>query len=68
MMATTRSVIDEQATAATRARYQRLSVIYDLMEGMAEARYRLWREKLWVLAKGPRVLEVGVGTGKNMPY
>jgi len=75
MMATTppvedlrRSVIDEQATALTRARYQRLSAIYDLMEGMAEARYRPWREKLWALVKGPRVLEVGVGTGKNMPY
>lgn len=86
MMVTTQGVIDEQATALTRARYQRLSAIYDLMEGMAEARYRPWREKVWALAacalgdprnrvegahsgvKGPRVLEVGVGTGKNMPY
>jgi phosphatidylethanolamine/phosphatidyl-N-methylethanolamine N-methyltransferase len=68
MIVTTRSVIDEQATAATRTRYQRLSAIYDLMEGMAEARYRPWREKLWALVEGPRVLEVGVGTGKNMPY
>jgi ubiquinone/menaquinone biosynthesis C-methylase UbiE len=67
MMAPARSVIDEYATALTRARYQRLSAIYDLMEGMAEARYRPWREKLWALATGPRVLEVGVGTGKNMP-
>ena len=68
MMATTRSVIDEQATALTRARYQRLSAVYDLMEGMAEARYRPWREKLWAQVEGPRVLEVGVGTGKNMPH
>jgi len=60
--------IDERATALTRARYQRLSPIYDFMEGMAEGRYRPWREKLWTLVKGPRVLEVGVGTGKNMPY
>ena len=57
-----------RATALTRARYQRLSAVYDVMEGMAEGRYRPWREKLWALAKGPRVLEVGVGTGKNMPY
>ena len=62
------TAIDAQATALTRARYQRLSAIYDVMEGMAEGRYRPWREKLWVLAEGPRILEVGVGTGKNMPY
>ena len=68
MMAPARRVIDEKATALTRARYQRLSAIYDLMEGMAEARNRPWREKLWALVEGPRVLEVGVGTGKNMPY
>ena len=76
--------IDAQATALTRARYQRLSAIYDFMEGMAEFRYRPWREKLWAqvkglatsaglvrrlsTAEGLRVLEVGVGTGKNMPY
>ncbi|MBI3361492.1 MAG: class I SAM-dependent methyltransferase [Chloroflexi bacterium] len=63
-----RSVIDERATALTRARYQRLSSIYDLMEGMAEGRYRPWREKLWALVNGKRILEIGVGTGKNMPY
>ncbi len=84
MMATAQSGVNEQATALTRARYQRLSAIYDLMEGLAEARYRPWREKLWALVKGPalspstslrvnsaegpRVLEVGVGTGKNMPF
>jgi len=68
MIAPTTRPVDEHATALTRARYQRLSAIYDLMEGMSEARYRPWREKLWALAKGPRVLEVGVGTGKNMPY
>ena len=64
----TAALIDERATALTRARYQRLSAIYDLMEGLAEARYRPWREKLWKLVSGTRVLEVGVGTGKNMPF
>lgn len=59
---------DPYATEATRRRYQRLSSIYDLMEGMAEGRYHPWREKLWSLVTGLRVLEAGVGTGKNMPY
>ncbi len=36
-------------TEATRRRYQRLSPVYDVMEGLAEGRYRPWREKLWSL-------------------
>jgi ubiquinone/menaquinone biosynthesis C-methylase UbiE len=63
----TAALIDERATALTRARYQRLSTIYDLMEGLAESRYRPWREKLWAMVRGDRILEIGVGTGKNIP-
>lgn len=59
---------DKTATAQTRARYQRLSSIYDRMEGMAERRYAPWRVRLWSQVRGPNILEVGVGTGKNMPY
>jgi ubiquinone/menaquinone biosynthesis C-methylase UbiE len=60
--------IDVQATALTRARYQRLAPLYDRMEAVSERGFRLGREKLWSLVHGPRVLEVGVGTGKNMPF
>ncbi len=59
---------DPLATSVTRARYQRISPFYDLMEGLAERRYHPWRARLWSLVRGPRVLEAGVGTGKNMPF
>ncbi len=64
----TTMTIDTYATALTRARYQRLSPFYDWMEGMAEFRYDPWRKKLWSLVSGSKVLEVGVGTGKNMSH
>ncbi len=56
-------------TAATRARYDRIAPLYDFVEALVE-RYRFsdWRERAWSLVAGPRVLEVGVGTGKNVPY
>jgi ubiquinone/menaquinone biosynthesis C-methylase UbiE len=60
--------LEDTATALTRERYQRISSIYDRMEGLMERRFRPWREKLWQFAYGPRILEVGVGTGKNMEF
>ncbi len=60
--------IDHNATNLTRSRYQRLSAFYDLMEGLMERRYDPWRTQLWELVEGVQILEVGVGTGKNMPY
>ena len=59
---------DLQATETTRRRYQRIAPVYDFMEALVERRFLDWRQRLWSLAQGPSVLEVGVGTGKNMPF
>jgi len=60
--------IDTRETQKTRRRYQRISKLYDFMEILPERRYKPWRESLWSFVTGPKVLEVGVGTGKNMPF
>jgi phosphatidylethanolamine/phosphatidyl-N-methylethanolamine N-methyltransferase len=53
----------------TRARYDRLAPVYDLMEWLPErGRFGHWRARLWGRVPPGRLLEVGVGTGKNMPY
>jgi ubiquinone/menaquinone biosynthesis C-methylase UbiE len=38
------------------------------MQAMMERRYAPWRKRQWALIEGPKVLEVGVGTGNNMPF
>lgn len=59
---------DRDATAATKARYNRIASVFDGLEAMMELRARRWRKRLWEQAGTGRILEVGVGTGKNMPY
>lgn len=67
-LATAVTTQEDPNTVLTRARYQRISSTYDRMEGFIEKRIRPWRQKLWQFANGPRVLEVGVGTGKNIEF
>jgi phosphatidylethanolamine/phosphatidyl-N-methylethanolamine N-methyltransferase len=59
----------DRRTAATKARYDRIAPFYDLMEWATEhSAFQAWREDLWSRVPPGQVLEVGVGTGKNMPY
>ena len=56
-------------TEAVRKRYNRIAPSYDFMEGLVErSRYSQWRKLLWSKVEGNKILEVGVGTGKNFPY
>ena len=60
---------EDQTTEAVRKRYDRIAPLYDLMEGLVErSRYSRWRKMLWSKVVGTKILEVGVGTGKNFPY
>lgn len=54
-------------TEGTRKRYDRLSSYYDLLEVFLEKlAFSRWRERLFGHLKGDQILEVGVGTGKNL--
>ncbi len=54
--------------ARTERKYDRFSKLYDLMEKPIEKfKFSHLREKIDTVIEG-KVLEVGIGTGKNIPY
>ncbi len=56
-------------TARTQKRYDRQADLFDLFEAPVElVAFKRLRKRLWGEVSGSTVLEVGVGTGKNMPY
>jgi ubiquinone/menaquinone biosynthesis C-methylase UbiE len=48
-------------------RYDRIAGVYDLLEKPMESAFSRWRKEMLREARG-KVLEVGIGTGKNIPY
>lgn len=58
----------DPGTAVTRKRYDRIAPVYDLVEWGMELRFANWRRELWSRLAGGRILEVGVGTGKNLRF
>ena len=56
-------------TITTQRRYDRLAAIYDVRTYIAEEyMFKKFRQLLWSRLKDGRILELGVGTGANMPY
>lgn len=53
----------------TRSRYNLIAPFYNIMEWPVEHfLFRKWRRQLWSKVSGTEVLEIGVGTGKNIPF
>ncbi|MDY7075620.1 MAG: methyltransferase domain-containing protein [Chloroflexota bacterium] len=59
---------NSKETVATQARYDRIAPLYDFVEAFMEGRFGDWRKRAWSLVTGQQILEVGVGTGKNIPH
>ena len=58
-----------RGTAQTQKRYDRQAPLYDLCEAPVELlAFRKLRKRLWAQLHGSAVLEIGVGTGKNLSY
>ncbi|MHA2284193.1 MAG: class I SAM-dependent methyltransferase [Promethearchaeota archaeon] len=57
----------DKETEKIKKRYNRISHVYDLIETPMEVFASRWREDITAEVYG-KVLEVGVGTGKNIPY
>jgi len=59
----------DEATSLTQKRYDRQAGLFDFWEAPIEAlAFKRLRKRLWSGVHGARILEVGVGTGKNLPY
>ena len=59
----------DEATSLTQKRYDRQAGLFDVMEAPIELlAFKPLRKRLWSEVHGARILEVGVGTGKNLQY
>ena len=57
-----------KATTSVKRRYDRMAKFFDFIERRGGLRLKQWRALLWSKIEGSILLEVGVGTGANLPY
>ena len=58
-----------KATVDTRRRFDRNAFLYEILDRRWEKRsLGRWRKLLWKQVEGKSILEVGVGTGMNIPF
>jgi phosphatidylethanolamine/phosphatidyl-N-methylethanolamine N-methyltransferase len=67
-MTTSSMLSGDRRTDLTRNRYDRLAPLYDAIQWPMERRARAWRRQLWSRVVGDHILELGIGTGKNLPF
>lgn len=58
----------EDGGELVRRRYDRAAWFYEIGGGLDLLMTGRWRRRLWSMAEGPRILEVGVGAGINFPF
>jgi len=59
----------QNKTAFARERYNKTAPLYNFMEWPTELLvYKKWRRSFFQQVAGPRVLEIGVGTGRNIKH
>ena len=64
-----RSRIDRTATEQTKARYSRIAPLYDCLEAPMERIFHSrFRRHLFAHIPPCQILEIGVGTGRNLEY
>lgn len=60
--------LEREPAADVAYRYDRIAPVYDIGDAMMELGFAKHRPSLFAGLEGQRVLEIGVGTGKNIPY
>ncbi|NWO14437.1 hypothetical protein [Virgibacillus sp.] len=56
--------MNDNQTNTIRKRYNRIAGVFDIMDNMIQ---ETWRKDVTQQAEG-KVLEIGIGTGKNLEY